>query len=155
MIATVTLVSLSLTLTGSGGNDDETGARIIGLEESGARSGEFSEFKAASFTPTINPGEALEISQSFVRRSMGIETVSELPTRSAIGAFSGRRHDTGVEVDNVNVQIVVFYDYPAVPRLPLGYSGPPPTDPRYTVAIEDSTGDVIFSLLTWERAEES
>ena len=82
---------------------------------------------------------------------MNLADVEEFPTRIASAKFSGQRHDNGEHAAKMKVRVVVFHDYPDWPRLPMGYSGPKPVDPRYTVVIDDHTRDVVFSVLTWGR----
>ena len=85
---------------------------------------------------------------------MNLNDVESLPTRIGNARFGGRRHDNGEYAADMNVRVVVFHDYPAWPSLPVGYAGPKPIEPRYTVVIDDQTRDVVFSVLTWGREGE-
>ena len=141
--------------TPGSGEVDPVGELTVSLEESGARSGQFAELTGVSFTPSLPNDKALILAHQFVRKGMNLADVEELPTRIASAKFSGQRHDNGEHAVNMNVRVVVFHDYPDWPRLPMGYSGPKPVDPRYTVVIDDHTRDVVFSVLTWGRENDA
>ena len=141
-------ISVSLILAADSSDELALGESAVSLEESGARSGQFANLLSSSFVPELPDEEALIIAREFVRDGMNLADVEELPTRIASAKFSGQRHDNGEHAANMNVRVVVFHDYPDWPRLPIGYSGPKPVDPRYTVVIDDHTRDVVFSILT-------
>ena len=46
---------------------------------------------------------------------------------------------------------MVFHDFPAVARVPRGATSIP-TDPRVTVIVDDNSGNVIYSALSWDHA---
>ena len=144
-------ISVSFILAADSSDGVELGESAVSLEESGSRSGQFANLLSSSFVPELPDEEALIIAREFVRDGMNLADVEELPTRIASAKFSGQRHDNGEHAANMNVRVVVFHDYPDWPRLPIGYSGPKPVDPRYTVVIDDHTRDVVFSILTWGR----
>ena len=145
------VISVSLILAADSSNELALGESAVSLEESGARSGQFANLLSSSFVPELPDEEALVIAREFVKDGMNLADVEELPTRIASAMFSGQRHDNGEHAANMSVRVVVFHDYPDWPRLPMGYSGPKPVDPRYTVVIDDHTRDVVFSVLTWGR----
>ena len=144
-------ISVSFILAADSSDGVELGESAVSLEESGARSGQFANLLSSSFVPELSDGEALIIAREFVRDGMNLADVEEFPTRIASAKFSGQRHDNGEHAAKMKVRVVVFHDYPDWPRLPMGYSGPKPVDPRYTVVIDDHTRDVVFSVLTWGR----
>ena len=156
LLASVSLIvaiaiSASLILAADSSDEVALDESTVSLEESGARIGQFADLSNASFTPELSNEQTLSIAHEFVSHGMNLDDVGELPTRIASAKFSGQRHDNGEHAANTKVRVVVFHDYPDWPRLPFGYSGPKPVDPRYTVIIDDHTRDVVFSVLTWGR----
>ena len=145
------VISVSLILAADSSDEVALGESAVSLEESGGRSGQFADLSNASFTPELPDEQALLIAREFVREGMNLDDVEGLPIRLANAKFSGQRHGSGEHAASMNVRVVVFHDYPDWPRVPPGYSGPKPVDPRYTVVINDHTGDVEFSVLTWGR----
>ena len=149
--AVVAIGAFTTVMLAARSGDAPVSELTVSLEESGARSGQFADLSNASFTPDLPDEQALMIAREFVREGMHMDDVEELPIRIANAKFSDRRHDNGEHAADMNVRVVVFHDYPDWPRLPPGYSGPKPVDPRYTVVINDHTRDVVFAVLTWGR----
>ena len=146
------LTILALVIVAATSSQSEGPITSGSLSESGARVGDdptYATIEVSLFAPKRSTDEVTKIARQFVVDNMGLTSAAELPVRTAIGKVSGQRHDNGELVKETPVNIVVFHDYPAWPRIPKNYAGPRMIEPRFTVAIDDASGVVIFSLLTW------
>ena len=121
-----------------------SGDNLTPLGNSGAKVDENVQLGESNFDPSRPKAEAVD----FLRGSWGIDEPTELPIRMATGAFTGLREDTDTQATNLGVWVAVFHDFPAVARVPRGATSIP-TDPRVTVIIDDSSGNVIYSALSW------
>ena len=125
-----------------------SGDNLTPLGNSGAKVDENIQLGESNFDPSRPKAEAKAQAVDFLRGSWGIDEPTELPIRMATGAFTGLREDTDTQATNLGVWVAVFHDFPAVARVPRGATSIP-TDPRVTVIIDDSSGNVIYSALSW------
>ena len=142
-IAMVALVTSAVFVGLSGGNPTP-------LESSGAQVDEHVQLVESNFAPALPESEARAQAAEFLRRSWGIDEPTLLPILTATGAFTGLREDTNTQTSNLGVWVVVFHDFPAVARVARGATSIP-TDPRVTVIVDDDSGNVIYSALSWVR----
>ena len=127
-----------------------SGGNPTPLESSGAQVDEHVHLVESDFAPSLPESKAKAQAIGFLRGPWGIDEPTELPIQVATGAFTGLREDTTMQASNLGVWVVVFHDFPAVARVPRGATSIP-TDPRVTVIVDDNSGNVIYSALSWDH----
>ncbi len=142
-IAIVALVTSAVFVGLSGGNPTP-------LQNSGARVDEHVQLVGSEFAPVLPESEARAQAVAFLKGPWGIDEPTLLPIRVATGAFTGLREDTNTQTSNLGVWVVVFHDFPAHARVARGATSIP-TDPRVTVIVDDNSGNVIYSALSWDH----
>lgn len=125
-----------------------SGGELTPLESSGAQVDEQVQLVQSNFAPSLPESEAKAQAVDFLMGPWGIDEPTELPIKVAIGEFTGLREDTNTQISNLEVWVVVFHDFPAVARVPRGATSIP-TSPRVTVLVDDNSGNVIYSALSW------
>ena len=140
-IAMVALVTSAVFVGLSGGNPTP-------LESSGAQVDGRVYLVESDFAPSLPESEAKAQAIDFLRGPWDIDEPTKLPIQVATGAFTGLREDTNTQTSNLGVWVVVFHDFPALARVPRGATSIP-TDPRVTVIVDDNSGNVIYSALSW------
>ena len=128
-----------------------SGGNPTPLESSGAQVDGRVHLVESDFAPSLPESEAKAQAIDFLRGpSWGIDEPTKLPIQVATGAFTGLREDTNTQTSNLGVWVVVFHDFPAVARVARGATSIP-THPRVTVIVDDNSGNVIYSALSWVR----
>ena len=142
-IAMVALVTSAVFVGLSGGNPTP-------LESSGAQVDGRVHLVESDFAPSLPESEAKAQAIDFLRGPWDIDEPTKLPIQVATGAFTGLREDTNTQTSNLGVWVVVFHDFPAHARVARGATSIP-TDPRVTVIVDDNSGNVIYSALSWDH----
>jgi len=126
-------------------------------QDIGARLGQGAEIAATSFIPSLTTEKAIALGLEVLKINLKKDP-EKLPVKATVAKYTGVVHGDGPGgfVQDLKVWVVVFDDYPAWPRgifVPSGGERPSYKDPRYTVVLDDETGDLVYSALTWERVD--
>ena len=143
-LATLIGASLLFTFLFMGSDDDTTT-----LVDSGAKVGEHVQLAEAAFNPSLSRSAATDKAVDFVKGPWGVSDPTSLPIKAATAAFTGLREDTKTQASNLDVWAIVFHDFPAAARVARGATSVP-TNPRVTVLVDDATGEVVYSALSWK-----
>ena len=133
------------------GNPQSQSTEILTTQDIGARIPPEAGIKEASFAPILSKIDAIDNARAIVRDGMDLQDADRLPVKVTVAHFNGIRQIAPYdEVSNLPVRVVVFDDYPATTRGPRG-SQDQFEKPRYTVILDDETGELVYSILSWSR----
>lgn len=148
----ILLVSGLTTLPFSGwvaGDEPET------TKDIGARVSRDVELTSDSFAPRLTREAGISISQESAAQGFSIDRseIDELPVDSTIARFTGETDVAGPKLTDHKVRVVVLkdFDYVSVAR-PYGFTARY-GDPRFTLILDDATGEVLYSLVTHRQLE--
>ena len=147
LISTMTILA-AVVLGGwvAGGEPESTkdiGARVPGDVE----------LSPDSFVPKLSREEGLSIAREDAAKGFDIprSEIDDLPVETTIEAFTGKTDGPGPNLTNHRVRVVVFRDFDYVSAfVPRGFSARY-GDPRYTLVLDDATGEVIYGSATHRK----
>ena len=130
------------------GTPQTQGPEILTTQDIGARIPREVEINHASFAPSLSKIDAIANAQEIVRTGMHLQDADKLPVQVTVAQFNGKRHIAPFDkVKDLPVRVVVFDEYPATTR-----GGTDQFEkPRYTVILDDKTGDLVYSILSWSH----
>jgi len=147
--ATIGAIFLGMGL--AAGNPQAQTLDVLSTQYIGARVPPEVEINFASFAPNLFKTDSIANAQEIVRTGMFLQDAERLPVKVTVAQFSGNREIAPFDmVEDLPVRIVVFDDYPAATRGPERTVGQF-EEPRYTVILDDETGDLVYSILTWSH----
>lgn len=102
----------------------------------------------ATFTPDRSSTEITSKAIAYLKERNNWDAVAMgLPVDATVGLYTGIVEDQDRSVTNHPVWVVVFRNVPIPYHGPKPKSGVYPTDKRYTMVIDDETGEFIHSTL--------
>ena len=131
------------------GNEVETTRDI------GARVSRDVQLSPDSFVPELSHERAIAVSREFAARGFNRSRseIDSLPVDSTVARFTGKADVPRPELSGHRVRVVVFkeFNFVSVTR-PYGFTARY-GDPRYTLVLDDATGEVIYSVVTHRKLE--
>lgn len=130
------------------GTPQTQGTEILNTQDIGARIPREVEINYASFAPSLSKIDAIANAQEIVRTGMHLQDADRLPVQVTVAQFNGKRDIAPFDmVKDLPVRVVVFDEYPATTRGRADQF----EKPRYTVILDDKTGDLVYSILSWSH----
>ena len=146
--ASIVTILAAVALSGwVGGGEPET------TKDIGARVSRTIQLLPDSFVPELSREEGIFISREHAAKGFNIprSEIDDLPVDSTIAKFTGKTDMPGPDLSNHRVRVVVFRDFDYVSVfVPYGFTARY-GDPRYTLVLDDATGEVIYGLVTHRK----
>lgn len=102
----------------------------------------------ATFRPTMSKDEAIAKAIGYLKSRDNWDAVAlGLPVRTTVGLFSGQTEDGGPWVTNLKARVVVFDNIPIAPIRPPGYDAPYTGMVRFTMVLDDATGEFVYGTI--------
>ncbi len=102
----------------------------------------------ATFTPRRSSTEVTANAITYLKERNNWDAIEmDLPIDATVGSYAGIVEDQDRSVTDHEVWVVVFRNVPIPYTGPKPKSGVYPTDKRYTMVIDDETGEFIHSTL--------
>jgi hypothetical protein len=106
-----------------------------------------------SFVPMLSREEAVSISRQDAAEGFDIprSEINDLPVDSTVARFTGKTDVPGPDLSDHKVRVVVFKEFDYVSAfVPYGFTARY-GDPRYTLVLDDATGEVIYGSVTHRK----
>lgn len=158
LLTVLTIVTLSASLglisSGSTKGTGDIGARLP-TEDIGARLPVDVKITPTSFTPNLTATQAISIAREFAEKGFNIPKpeVDALAARTTVALFTGKPDVPGPKLADRRVGVVVFdnFDYVSA-YVPYG-SKATYGDYRYTLILDDQSGEVVYSVVIGKRLD--
>ena len=126
-----------------------------GTEDIGARLPVDVKITPTSFTPNLTAAQAISIAREFAEKGFNIPKpeVDALSARTTVALFTGKPDVPGPKLADRRVGVVVFdnFDYVSA-YVPYG-STATFGDYRYTLILDDQSGEVVYSVVIGKRLD--
>jgi hypothetical protein len=147
LISTMTILAAVVLGGWVAGGEPET------TKDIGARVPGDVDLSPDSFVPKLSREEGLYIAREDAAKGFNIprSEIDDLPVETTIAAFTGKPDVPGPDLSDHKVRVVVFKEFDYVSAfVPYGFNARY-GDPRFTLVLDDATGEVIYGSVTHRK----